>query len=367
MWYQLGKWILKNRITLLIALFIATAFMAFFASKVQLSYEFTRAIPTDNPRYQEYQSFKSRFGEDGSMLVIGVETKKFYQLETFNALKDLHKNLKNIKGVEDVLSIPEAVTLIKNDSTNKLVATKIFAAVINQQQLDTAKAAFENLPFYKGLLYNPETTAYLTGVTINKDVMSSKNRSVVIADILQAVKKFEKETNLEIRFSGLPYIRTTIGDLIKREMMWFLVGSLILSAITLILFFRSASAMLMSLTVVMIGVVWSLGSMVLLGYKITLLTALIPPLLVVIGIPNCIYFLNKYHATFRETGDKTKALETYGWPHGGSYIVLQYCSSYWFCCIWINKKCAIKRVWLGSRCKHHVSFLYFAHFHPTCT
>ncbi|MDB5190913.1 MAG: integral rane protein, partial [Segetibacter sp.] len=155
MWYQLGKWLLKFRVALLIGLFIATAIMAFYASKVQLSYEFTRAIPTDNPRYQEYQAFKARFGEDGSLLVVGVETGAFFQLPTFNALRQLHADLKTVKGVEEILSIPEAVTLIKNDSTNKLVPSKIFPSSITaQSQLDSARAVFENLPFYHGLLYN---------------------------------------------------------------------------------------------------------------------------------------------------------------------------------------------------------------------
>jgi predicted RND superfamily exporter protein len=68
--------------------------------------------------------------------------------------------------------------------------------------------------------------------------------------------------------------------------------------------------MLMSMVVVAIGVVWSLGTVVLFGYKITLLTALIPPLVVVIGIPNCIYFFNKYHTAFLELKDKDKAIIT---------------------------------------------------------
>jgi predicted RND superfamily exporter protein len=82
----------------------------------------------------------------------------------------------------------------------------------------------------------------------------------------------------------------------------------LLSALILLVFFRSLSNMVLSLLVVIIGVVFSLATMHLFGYKITLLNALIPPLIVVIGIPNCIYFLNKYHSSFRETGEKRKAL-----------------------------------------------------------
>jgi predicted RND superfamily exporter protein len=91
-----------------------------------------------------------------------------------------------------------------------------------------------------------------------------------------------------------------VGNKIKAEMNWFLIGSLVLSVITLFLFFWSFSTTLMSLLVVGMGVIWSLGTIVLFGYKITLLTALIPPLVVVIGIPNCIYFLNKYHTAYLE-------------------------------------------------------------------
>jgi predicted RND superfamily exporter protein len=140
------------------------------------------------------------------------------------------------------------------------------------------------------------------------DSINSGARSQIIKTLTTQIDNFGKSTQLEMHLSGLPYIRTILADRIKKEMIWFLFGSLLLCAITLFLFFRSFSAMLMSLAVVAMGVIWSLGTMVLMGQKITLLTALIPPLIVVIGIPNCIYFLNKYHTSFKETQDKEKAI-----------------------------------------------------------
>ncbi len=311
MWYKAGKFILQQRLFLLIALFAATAFMGWKASKVQLSYDFTRALPTDNPKYQEYQAFLKKFGGDGNTLVVGIETDQLFTVSLFNQLGQLHQQLKKVSGVTEILSVPEVVNL-KNDSVNnKLVPVRIFHyPYTSQQALDSDRIAFENLPFYRNLVYNPRSHSYLMGVSVNKDTINSKSRTRLINDIMKEVDGFAKTTNLPVYVSGLPFIRTTIGNRIKAEMNLFLLGSLLLSVITLFLFFRSVSATFMSLLVVGMGVVWSLGTIVLLGYKITLLTAIIPPLVVVIGIPNCIYFLNKYHTAYRECNDKDKALIT---------------------------------------------------------
>lgn len=283
--------------------------MGYEASKVQLSYEFSRAVPTDNIKYIEYQAFRKKFGDDGNTMVLGIEAPNLYTPAVFNAMGALHKRLKQLPAVLEVLSVPEAMNFTKDSVTGSLVPQKIFHYPYTQQALlDSDKAAFENLPFYKGLLYNKDSSAYLMALQLNKDSVNSKARTSVVNGILKEVEKFEQETKYNIHVSGLPFIRTNVANRIAREMNWFLTGSLLLSAVTLLLFFRSFSATIMSLLVVGMGVVFSLGTMVLFGYKITLLTAIIPPLIVVIGIPNCIYFLNKYHTSYRETGDKQKAL-----------------------------------------------------------
>ena len=299
MWQRLGKFVLKFRGPLLIVLLLVTAVMGFYASKVKLSYEFSRAIPTDNPKYKEYIAFKQKFGDDGNLLVAGIETDSLFTLKFFNAYKELHRDLKNVKYVEDVLSIPASVNLSKDSLSEKLVAQKIFPdSIQTQEALDSAAAKFFNLPFYRSLLYNPEMKAFLVAVRINKQVLNSKGRTQVVQDITKAVKFFEEKTGTEVHLSGLPLIRTVVSDRVQYEMKYFLFGSLLLSALILLLFFRSISTTLLSLLVVVLGVIWSTGILYLCGYQITLLTALIPCLVVVIGIPNCIYFINKYHSSY---------------------------------------------------------------------
>ena len=309
MWYQLGKFILKNRVGALILLLGLTIIMSYYAVQVKLSYDFTRAVPTDNPKMVDYQAFLKKFGADGNTMVIGVQTDQYFNKDFFNGVATLGQELKKIPGVIGILSIPEVVTLAIDSTTQKFGPLKVFHyPYTNQQLLDTAKSVFESLRFYQTILYNPKTNAYLMGVSVNKDTINSKSRTRLINDISATVLAFEKSSNTTVYLSGMPYIRTVMANRIKSELNLFLLASLVLSALTLFLFFRSISATLMSLLVVGMGVIWSFGTIVLFGYKITLLTALIPILVVVIGVPNCIYFLNKYHTTYREMPDKEKAL-----------------------------------------------------------
>ena len=309
MWQGLGKFVLKNRVILLILLAAATAVMGFYASKVKLSYEFSKAVPEDNAKYKDYMAFKKRFGDDGNLLVVGIQSDSLFDLKNFQAYRTLNEQLRKVSDVEDVLCVPSAIKLEMDSATEKLTAVKIFGdSITTQDQLTAAKNSFYNLPFYKSLLYNPETHAYLMAVRINKDTLNSPKRSKIVKDITAAANAFTASTKIETHLSGLPLIRTVVADRIRNEMKYFLLGSLLLSALILLLFFRSFSNTILSLMVVCLGVVWSLGILVLCGYKITLLTGLIAPLVVVIGIPNCIYFINKYHTSFLKGSSKEQAL-----------------------------------------------------------
>lgn len=309
MWKKLGQFIVKNRLVLLIVLLLSTAFMLYHALKVTISYEFVRTIPVDNPLYQRYLAFKKQFGDDGNTLVIGFVKNDLFKEDVFRDYTTLCNSLKKVDKVESVLSVANAVNLKKNDSTEKLEVKPVFTAGdLSQPSIDSSVQLLHTLPFYKGLLYNPETDAYLIAVRINKDVLASKAREKVIAAIEGLTYAFGTKHNIDMHISGLPLIRTNMAIKVAKEMQWFLIGSVLISAIILIMFFRSISATLLSLGVVIIGVIWSMGILHLCGYHISLLTALIPPLVVVIGIPNCIYFLNKYHTSWMDTGKKEEAL-----------------------------------------------------------
>ena len=310
MWVRLSRIILRNRIFILVALGIITAFMAFQASRVEMSYEYAQLLPKKDSAYVDYQKFRELFGEEGNLIVVGVEDADFFKLAHFDRWRQLNKDLSRIDGVENLLSASSAYNLKKNAPERRFELEPVFPEEITtQEQLDSLRKSFFALPFYRGLLYNPQEHVYMLAITVNKDKMHSKSREKLVLAIKDRCDAFSAESGLQVHYSGLPYIRVINSIRIKKEIYLFSALAMGLCIITLFLFFRSFKAVLIPMLIVLTGVIWAVGTMALFGYKITLLTGMIPSLLIVIGIPNSIYMLNKYHHEFRSHGNKIKSLQ----------------------------------------------------------
>ena len=224
MWFQTGKFVLRYRLPLLLFLLGVTGVMAYYASKVKMSYEFSKAIPTNNEKYIENQQFIKQFGQSGNTLVLGMQSNDFFNKNTFNAAGNLQQQLKTVPGVEGILSVPAAINLVKNDSLQKLDAKQIFHyPYASQSLLDSDRATFENLPFYRQLLYNPATHSFLMAVQVNKDSANSKARTALMNRIIDKVHRFETQTNVDVHVSGLPYIRTIVANKLSKELNYFLL------------------------------------------------------------------------------------------------------------------------------------------------
>jgi predicted RND superfamily exporter protein len=309
-WKNIAHFILKNRLPLLIVLGLSTLVMGYFAAQVQLTNEFNRSIPKDNPKFIDYLKFKDKFGEDGNVLVIGFNSSKLFEKNFFNAYQTWSDSLKKSPYVEDVLSVGKSLNVTLDTAAFKYVLNPIFPAQISSQsELDSCAKIFNNLPFYKDRIYVPSTQATLLAVRINKGIMNTPKRMEVVTHLTALSDSFARQQNVALHYSGLPYIRTLLAKKLAHEGTLFTILSLVLTAIILLLFFRSWSAVLFSLVVVFIGVIFTLATIVLFGFKVTLLTALAPTLIVVIGIPNCVYLLNKYHLELGKDFTKIEALQ----------------------------------------------------------
>lgn len=309
MWDKICSLILRQRLAILISLAVLTIIMGYFGSKVQMSYEFAKLLPDDDSTSIQYSDFKKTFGEDGSVFVIAIKNKDFFTPEIFNAWYAIGNKIKEIEGVEDVLSVAHLFNLEKDEEQKRFNIVPVVKKMPQSQaEVDSIKNVILSLPFYKDYLYNDTTGATLMAITLNREVLNSKAREKLIDSIEKNVEEIAKTANVEIHYSGMPFIRTQVSVKVSREIKLFVALSALVTAFILFLFFRSWAPVIVSMLVVAVGVLWSLGTVVLFGYKITILLGLIPPLIIVIGIPNCVYLINKYHQEYKKHGNQARAL-----------------------------------------------------------
>ena len=309
MWKYLARLILRRRYWNLAVIALTTIFMGYMATKVKMSYEMTPILPASDSTSIDYQNFKKMFGQDGSVLFIGVQDSNIYQLEKFNNWYDLTKQVKDIEGVQEVVSVSKLYQLKKNDSTKKFDFLPVFdKKPQTQHELDSLMGVVLSLPFYEGLLFTKNDHVTMMMVTLDKQVLNTKKRVQLINDIRLAGDSFASKNKVELHYSGLPYIRTVTAKKVEDELKFFVLMALLVASVLLMIFFKNIKIVVVTMTIVVINVVWVLGLISLLGYKITMLTGILPPLLIVIVVENCIFLLNKYHTEINKHGNKIRAL-----------------------------------------------------------
>ncbi len=309
MWKYFSGLLLRNKLAFFISIMIITIFMGYRALKVQLSYEFAKILPATDSTFIDYQEFKKKFGEDGNVMVMGFADTNLFQLEKFRDWHEVNKKIKNIQGIKEILSVPTLFRVVRNDSLHKFDFVPLISNPIQSQtEVDSLKKQVYDARFYEGIIYNKETGANLIAITFKKKDLDSERRISIVKEITAIGDTFALKHNINMHYSGMPYIRSALMHKVKKEMTLFCLLAVIVTAIILWLFFRSVVIVAFSLIVVLIGVVWSFAVMQMFDYHITMLSSLVAPLIMVIGLPNCIFLVNKFQAEFSAHGNKIKAL-----------------------------------------------------------
>ena len=316
MWNLVSKIILRNRFIILGIITLLTVLFGFAAkSGLKIDNKYGNLLPKEIETQKTYLKFKKMFGEDGSTLVIAIKAKDLYTEKKFLQWKDLADSILKIDGVTAVICEAKIVKLTNDTTLQTFIPQVIFTG--RNHNFDTTKAdgksiseikkEVRNNPLYDGLLYNSKEDVSLMLVTIDESFLIDKEKQEVVIKVEDLAKTYKSSFN-EIHFAGLPHMRVQIGRRVLSEMYTFVFLSVLISAFFMYFLFRSFRVTLISILVVLVTVVWALGSISLMDYNVSLMMGLIPPLMIVIGIPNCIYLYNKFHYEFRNHNNKAKAL-----------------------------------------------------------
>jgi len=311
-WEKISKIILKNRVLIVLSLLTATYFFTTHWDNIRFTYTEANLLPATHPENIKYKSFTDKFGEEGNLIVISVKDSTLFTIEKLNAWNELSHSFKDHEDVSTVIAFGDLQKLKKNKSAKQFyIEPFIKDSISEESELELLKnEIFNNSPFYDKFLINSESKAVRTAINLKTEVVNTVLREQFVNNVLlPRVSEFEQKYNLDVRISGMPYVRTKYSETIKAELGKFLILALIVTSLIFFLFFRSFRATLISIIAVSVGVMWTLGIVGILEYELTVLTAIIPPLIIVIGMPNCIFLINKYQHELNKHGDKSLSLQ----------------------------------------------------------
>ena len=269
-------------------------------------------LPDDHVVNLEYNTFLDKFGEEGNLIIIGIKDSSLFTPEKFKAWNKLSQDILKYKEIDFTISIGDLLKLEKRkDTTAFRLVPFIKDSIFTDKKLKSYQYELYNkLPFYNGIVYSPNKQSIRTAIYMDKSIINtSVRRDFIIDDLVPIINKFEKDTGIRVYTSGMPYIRTLNSQNIIDEIGLFVGAALLVTSLLFFFFFRSFRATIIAMFTVIIGVMWAFGVLGLLEYEITVLTALIPPLIIVIGIPNCIFLINKYQQEIKLHGNKAKSLQ----------------------------------------------------------
>jgi len=311
-WEAVARIILRNRIFILILIGVGTGLMISQWNKMRFTYAEANLLPDRHPTNLEYNTFLDVFGEEGNIIVLGVKDSTLLTVEKLNAWIRFSKSFGENENIEAIITLQDLKKLIKNQKNQKFDFEPIINDSIrtNEELKELQRSLSLDFPFYDDVLYTKESKAIRTIIYLKKSIVNtSARKDFIIDELIPKIETFERNTNLNVRASGMPYVRTLNSQNIIDEIEVFILAAILITSLIFYLFFRSYRATFISMFVVVIGVMWTFGILGFLEYEISVLTALIPPLIIVIGVPNCIFLINKYQHEVNKHGNKAKSLQ----------------------------------------------------------
>ncbi len=311
-WEIFARIILRNRIVFLVFIFITTLLLSTQWKNLKFSYSEANLMPYDHPFNIAYDNFIDVFGEEGNLLIIAVKDSSLFEKNNFNAWIKLSESFKNNREVNNVVHVGNipviSKDLIKKRFNIDSLVNEFFTTNIKIESFKDN--LFNNYPFYENILFNKNSETIQTAIYLDKSIVNNIERIEFVNKIfIPSIKSFESQTKIDVKISGMPYIRTMNAQNIMDEIGKFVIIAIVVTICIFFFFFRSYRATIITLSVVVTGVMWALGILGFLEYEITVLTALIPPLIIVIGVPNCIFLINKYQHEVKKHGNQARSLQ----------------------------------------------------------
>ena len=284
--------------TLLLLLFLLTCVFGVYAKDIRLDSSVESLLSQNNPDSQYYAEVRQLFGSD-EVGVVGLLADNIYTADVLHKITRLTEALGNIEGVQEVLSLANAVDPIADVVEPPLLVTQI---PTDQAGLDALRETLADRPIYlKNLVSEDGKAAAINIFFADMDDAEFMQRG--IDEQVQAILDAERATGPEqLFYTGLPRFKVYSARAMQSDLSRFVPLTLLAIVVVLFASFRSIRGVLLPALTILVSLIWTLGIMVFAGSSLSLGSIALPPLILVLGTAYSLHMVAEYYELARPDG-----------------------------------------------------------------
>jgi predicted RND superfamily exporter protein len=260
-----------------------------------------RLLSEHNPAKQFYDQARRMFGSD-EILVITLTSPDVFTPDTLKRIDRMTRRISDVEAVDHVVSLTNAVDIRSVDGGLD-IAPFIDNLGQGPEAIKTIRQRVLDNPVYSGSLVSKSGDATAL-VVYFRDIDDREFIRRGIHDKIVAIVNEEKGDN-EIWITGTPHFKVSVIKILMHDLLWMPPLIALILALVLIVCYRTVLGVIVPLVTVAVGVVLSLGIIAALGYSLSMISVLVPPLLMILGLSYSVHVVSEYQQHRQETPDKT--------------------------------------------------------------
>lgn len=277
--------------------------MLFFTTKLTFNYDFESFFPKGDSDLAYYMNHREKFGKDNTFLLIAAENKPSVYDQTFlNQFDELTKSIKQLEHVTEVVSLTE----LKNELITPAGIYGVpFIHLNSPEKYTTDSSLIANYPELVNNLISRD--AQHLSMMLWVDGVDSKDKN---DRLIESIDSLLVNSGLKTHFSGRFKAEHIYVNRMQVELVFFIMCSMVLIVLFLYFTYRSFLGIIIPLFVIMLAVIWSLGTMAVFNKPIDIMTVLLPTIMFVVGMSDVIHLISKYIEELRTGKTKEEAIKT---------------------------------------------------------
>ncbi len=307
---RFARLLLRHRAWFALAALAVTLLAALGARRIEADFTFWKLLGSRSGELETLERFHERFGNHTAQSVLLVEADDVLAPRTLELIDELSRALAELDGIEEVDSLT-TIDDVTPSADGFEIAPLISSLPLDDAGRERVRGRVRANRLLRESLVSESFRVTAVAARIRPTLERIEDRGPVvhaIRDLVAATTARFPEARVHL--TGLPELEQVMLELGSDQRVKLTGLSMLAVALLLMAMFRNVFAVMIPAAVLMTVILWTMGLIGWTSGKLNLLTALVPSLLVVVGVADAIHLISRYFEELRAGRSKHEALES---------------------------------------------------------